>query len=284
MGTENKFYARPGSRQKMNNPLHVISLGAGVQSSTMALMAAHGEIGPMPECAIFADTQQEPQSVYDWLDWLEKQLPFQVYRISRGDLGVDSLKIRKSKNGNHYTKSSPPAFIVDGHGNVGLLKRQCTSDYKITPIHQKLAEIRDHRSVIQWIGISLDEAHRMKPSRKKWIENRYPLIEQRIHRQQCIEWMEKNNYPRPPRSACIFCPYHSPGEWLRLKQEEPAEFEKAVAYELKLQETMKHVTGFFGKPYLHRSCKPLNEIDFKEEAKSTTIDMFGDECEGICGV
>ena len=25
-----------------------ISLGAGVQSSTMALMAAHGELGPMP--------------------------------------------------------------------------------------------------------------------------------------------------------------------------------------------------------------------------------------------
>ena len=36
--------------------LRVISLGAGVQSTTMALMAAHGEIGPMPDCAIFADT------------------------------------------------------------------------------------------------------------------------------------------------------------------------------------------------------------------------------------
>ena len=40
---------------------HIISLGAGVQSSTMALMAAHGEIGPMPDCAIFADTGAEPQ-------------------------------------------------------------------------------------------------------------------------------------------------------------------------------------------------------------------------------
>ena len=37
--------------------LRVISLGAGVQSSVMALMAAKGEIGPMPDCAIFADTQ-----------------------------------------------------------------------------------------------------------------------------------------------------------------------------------------------------------------------------------
>ena len=36
--------------------LRIISLGAGVQSTTMALMAAHGEITPMPHCAIFALT------------------------------------------------------------------------------------------------------------------------------------------------------------------------------------------------------------------------------------
>ncbi len=32
--------------------LRALSLGAGVQSTTLALMAAHGEIGPMPDCAI----------------------------------------------------------------------------------------------------------------------------------------------------------------------------------------------------------------------------------------
>ena len=70
---------------------HFISLGAGVQSSAMAFMAAHGEITPMPEAAIFADTQAEPQSVYDWLDWLEKQLPFPVYRVTKGDLWKDMM-------------------------------------------------------------------------------------------------------------------------------------------------------------------------------------------------
>ena len=50
--------------------LNVLSLGAGVQSSTLALMAAHGEIEPMPDCAIFADTGDEPKDVYEWLKWL----------------------------------------------------------------------------------------------------------------------------------------------------------------------------------------------------------------------
>ena len=63
---------------------HIISLGAGVQSSTMALMAAKGEITPMPDAAIFADTGWEPKYVYDWLDWLETQLPFPVHRVSGG--------------------------------------------------------------------------------------------------------------------------------------------------------------------------------------------------------
>ena len=40
--------------------LRVHSLGAGVQSTTLTLMAAHGEIGPMPDGAIFADTGWEP--------------------------------------------------------------------------------------------------------------------------------------------------------------------------------------------------------------------------------
>jgi len=108
---------------------HIISLGAGVQSSTMALMAAHGEIGPMPDCAIFADTQSEPQSVYTWLDWLEKQLPFPVYRVTKGSLETVSTTIRRSKNDNLYTNGQPPAFMMIRRGEKpGILQRQCTGD------------------------------------------------------------------------------------------------------------------------------------------------------------
>ena len=40
--------------------LKVLSLGAGVQSSTLAFMYDLGEIGPMPDFAVFADTMAEP--------------------------------------------------------------------------------------------------------------------------------------------------------------------------------------------------------------------------------
>src|ERR1035441_9097717 len=89
-------------------PIHILSLGAGVQSSTLALMAAAGEVTPMPTCAIFADTQDEPVSVYKWLDWLEKQLPFPVYRVTKGRLSDKALKFRTSKKGRTSTKNDGP--------------------------------------------------------------------------------------------------------------------------------------------------------------------------------
>lgn len=263
---------------------HIISLGAGVQSSTMALMAAHGEITPMPDCAIFADTQAEPQSVYKWLDWLEGQLPFPVYRVTSGSLAAVSTFVRISRNGNKYTNGQPPAFMDVGLDKPGILQRQCSQDFKILAIQRKVREIRKVEvvdAVTQWIGISRDEAHRMKPSRLPYIDHRWPLIEKAMTRNNCLDWVELKGYPEPPRSSCVFCPYHSNDEWKRLKLEEPDEFQRAVKYEQDFQSALAQ-TRISGKPYLHRSCEPLDQIDFT--TPSPQQNLFGNECEGVCGV
>ena len=64
--------------------LIVLSLGAGVQSSTLLLMAEAGEIEPRPDAAIFADTGWEPAAVYQHLDWLETQTSIPIHRVSNG--------------------------------------------------------------------------------------------------------------------------------------------------------------------------------------------------------
>lgn len=262
-----------------------ISLGAGVQSSTMALMAARGLITPMPLGAIFADTQDEPPSVYAWLPWLEAQLPFPIYYVSRGKLSTESLRVRTSKTGNTYVKHSIPAFVANNDGTVGIQRRQCTSDFKIEMIQRKLRTLigRDANTT-QWIGISLDEVHRIKPSRKKWIFNRYPLIEHRMTRHDCLTWMVAQKFPTPPRSACVFCPYHSDMEWARLKREEPAAFTHAVEHELALQHAYASVPSFKGRPYLHRGLKLLSQTDFETKTTEGQQHPFGNECEGVCGV
>ena len=64
--------------------LTVISLGGGVQSSVMALMASQGAFDAIPDCAIFADTHWEPPSLYTHLDWLSRQLSFPLYVVDNG--------------------------------------------------------------------------------------------------------------------------------------------------------------------------------------------------------
>lgn len=276
----------------MNRPLEVLSLGAGVQSSTMALMATKGEIFPLPDCAIFADTQAEPKKVYEWLDWLEPKLAFPVYRVTQGNLTEKNLEVRVSKTtGRTYSKKLIPAFILSPDGKKGLLGRSCTVDYKIQPVIKQIRKVLGLKSVRskevlvnQWIGISSDEASRMKDSREPWIKHVFPLIEMRMTRKDCLDWMVKNNYPEPPRSACTYCPFHSDEEWLRV-QSNKEEWDAVVLFEKKLQETASKCELMKGVPYLHGSCKPINEVDFSVKGKGKSqLDLFGNECEGMCGV
>lgn len=273
----------------MSDPIHIISLGAGVQSSVMSLMAAKGEITPMPSAAIFADTQAEPKSVYTWLDWLEKQLPFPVRRVTAGNIIEDALRIRERKDkAGFWSPSAIPHYSINANGGHGHGPRQCTHDFKILPLMREarrtIKELGADRCVT-WIGISLDEAARMKPSRVKYAEHRWPLIEMELTRAKCLAWMEANGFPKPPRSACVFCPYHNNTEWRRLIKEEPEEFQRAVQFERDYRATKR--TTLRDKNvefFLHSKRVPLDQVDFSTEEERGQINMFNNECEGMCGV
>lgn len=285
-----------GDSMEVNELPIYISLGAGVQSSTMALMAAKGELpgSDRVKGCIFADTQDEPQSVYQWLDWLEKQLPWPVHRITAGRLRDSVLRMRVTKDGRRYSRSDIPVFTLNADGSIGkVTHRSCTVDFKIRPILKKLRALAKVKrgqktpAVIQWIGISLDEHQRMKRSRDPWAVCQWPLIEKRIERRHCFQWMERNGYPEPPRSSCVFCPYHRDSEWRRLQIDEPDAFKAAVEFEKSLQEAKGMSANFHSKPFLHKSCKPLDTIDFRSDVERgqnlLPLDDWQDECDGMCG-
>ena len=72
-------------REQLRNrkAVKVLSLGAGVQSSCLALMAERGEYGlSKPDFAIFADTGWEPPAVYEHLEWLKEELSYEVVTVS----------------------------------------------------------------------------------------------------------------------------------------------------------------------------------------------------------
>jgi hypothetical protein len=276
----------------------VLNLGAGVQSSALALMAAKGEIGPMPDFAVFADTQAEPASVYKWLDWLETQLPFPVIRVTKGNLTDEILKVRvkeKSKYSDKpmtYLRTNIPVYGLTPSGEVkSALGRACTADFKVIPIIREIRKRcgikhgQKEITVTQWLGISYDEMQRMKLPSNPWTQHRWPLVEKRMTRSHCKEWMAKNNYPEPPRSACYYCPFHDNDEWRRLKTEDPEHFQKAVDFDKTYRRLQNENPGGLRiEVYLHKSCKPLDEVDFTDKHKDQMGFDFQSECEGMCGL
>jgi hypothetical protein len=266
----------------METALRVISLGAGVQSTTLALMAAQGEIGPMPDYAIFADTGWEPAAVYRHLDWLESVLPFPVHRAKRpgDDLGQLAMRIAVED----ITKSAMlPYFTANPDG---MLPRQCSKEFKSRVVGRAIKALlgdkhkRGVKSVEQWLGISLEEMQRMKDAEQAFIQNRFPLIEVRMNRNDCLAWMAKNGYPKPPKSACIFCPYHNQEEWRLIlggeDRERLIEFDKAIR---------PGFVGMKGSAYLSKHRQPIGEADFSTSADAGQIEFgFLQECEGMCGV
>ena len=88
-----------GSLMRPEPSLTVISLGGGVQSSVMTLMASRGAFDNIPDCAIFADTHWEPPSIYTHLEWLAGQLRFPLYVVDNGRSLREDVKALTNHSG-----------------------------------------------------------------------------------------------------------------------------------------------------------------------------------------
>jgi len=259
---------------KPPSSVSVISLGAGVQSTTLLLMANRGDLHPLaPVEAVFADTGWEPQAVYDHLAWLESVSEIPITRVAYGNIREHAL---------HKPLGVDMPLYLAGKGfRPGILRRQCTQRYKIYPIRKRLRAIMEahgHKRITSLLGISLDEVQRMRDSDVQYITNTYPLIDLRMTRHDCLLWLERNGYARPPKSACIGCPYHDNARWSAMKRHAPAEFADAVAFDEAMREARPGYTAF-----LHSQRIPLRLVDLSTPQERGQL-SFDDECMGVCGV
>jgi len=272
--------------------LRILSLGAGVQSSAVALLAAEGVIPPL-DGAIFADTGSEPAGVYAHLDRLTPALPFPVYRVTaagRAGLGDEILKATRGES-TIGSSARPPFFVRTLTGGKGMIRRQCTGDYKIDPIQQQiralLGLVRRQRwpadvRVQQVMGISIDEASRMRTSRVPTIMHDYPLVDLGWTRSKCRTWLADRGW-HPPKSACTFCPFHSDRGWRELRDTDPAGWQEAVTIDRAIRRGL-HEKALVGELFLHGSLKPLELVDLSTPAERGQPNLFENECEGHCGV
>lgn len=280
-----------------------LALGAGVQSSTIAEMMATGKLPPA-NAVIFADTGNEPEHVYEQVSYLGARLEgiSPVYTVQQGDIMGDIY-------GNGRFAAIPffslPISIqktlfgdIKKRGQVGQLQRHCTHEYKIRPIEKKFRELllelgyarqyTDGRIFINrgvevnaLLGITTDEAERMKANRNKKITNKYPLIDLRMSRGDCLDWLTAKGLPLPQKSSCIICPYHNDTHWNEMKKNHPRDWSMAVKLDKDLRgETLRIATTVDNTIFIHKSCYPLEKAITanQKEQSAPTQDM----CDGIC--
>jgi hypothetical protein len=284
-----------------------LSFGAGVQSTALLIAACRDEFPSIekPDVAIFADTQWEPPAVMRHLSDMKvwaKEHGVEVRTVTAGSI--------RSPRG----ASLMPLHIKNQDGSQGFVRRQCTSEYKIQPIVKEVRRLLGYKPhqrwkhhVETWIGISTDEASRMKPSTQHWETIRWPLIEIGFNRQDCKRYVTDVLGREPVKSSCIGCPFHSSRYFAEMRKHRPEEFAQAVAFDRSLREIPKITRDEYlatkariddgsatekdqrvmathgiallrGDPYLHQSGLPI------EDAYDDTdqLDLFDNECSGYC--
>ncbi len=275
---------------------HVLNLGAGVQSTALFLLAREPDSKLRFDLAIFADTGEEPGNVYAHLDYLKSLDSPEIWVRSAGKLGDDLIHGRNS-TGQRFV--SVPVFTVNEAGKVGMVRRQCTAEYKIEVVNKAIRRellglqprqrVPKDTVIYQYFGISTDEAARAERGKRRFEKIRhtipvYPLIEMGWSRKDCVEYLRGKLHYETPKSSCVFCPFKTNQSWKHLKQTDPAGWDRAVEIDAALRDKNSVATrGFRQEFFVHRSCVPLPLIDFDALVPSTLDPMAQGECHGMCG-
>jgi hypothetical protein len=118
--------------------------------------------------------------------------------------------------------------------------RVCTSVAKVERFERWMDDTFPGRTVEVWVGFEAGEEGRAERdpnagrprrcARARRI-NRFPLIERALCRCRCEALVRRLGYPVPRKSACVFCPYASRGDWQTFARELPGEFAQVVELE-----------------------------------------------------
>lgn len=248
-----------------------ISLGWGVQSWTLAAMSTLGEVDPV-DYVINSDTTWERKSTYEfaakWGKWLT-------------DRGVNLITVSNPERAAQVNDSGGvfiPAFTISQADDVhGQLRRQCTHDWKIIPIRRFLSDelkrlgiAKTPNTIDLWLGITTDEWQRAKDSDVKYITHRYPLLDKKMSRGDCLNWLQAHGLPSPGKSSCTFCPYHSNVMWAELKRNNGPDWAQAVAVDKAIRDKRPPYPLF-----IHSARVPLSEaVVIPEDHGATQLQLL----------
>lgn len=266
----------------MNNK-YWLSLGGGVQSTAMALMIIDKTIDISLDGIIFADTGSEPPHVYDAVNVVRQKaeandIQFAIVKNSKYSSLEDAIRtVQTTKNGNTNVAYLPVVFFKNNDtGKKFVMNRQCTNHFKIMPVN-KFLKSQTKGNIFVYLGISTDEIERIKPSQTKRIIHKFPLINARKSRNDCLLYLQKQGL-NILKSRCYYCGYQSNSNWHEIKKNYPELWQKAISLDEHIRNANSSIRG---QGFLHKSMTPLKDVNLSEYDH---VDLFGNECGGNCAL
>lgn len=288
-----------------NIQMDALSLGFGVQSTGIALMAAMDRI-PRPDKIYFSDLHRESKEVYDYIGYITPILNkygIEITTVEPGDLYETVINYKGLREIGLRSTMIPLWYADQTTGSARPLNRQCTTDYKIEAIASRVRlDLGKKRllanSVRMWMGISSDEEYRIKQLYPNTFRvNHYPLIGKyaditypgkpwpTLSRKMIKDIFNKNGIKVPPKSSCYFCPFHTIDYWYHIYQNFPDEWQSAVKLDRIIRDYNNKSGTFESGPfYLWKGLRPLESIDFDYEISKfkKQPDLFSGCDSGFC--
>jgi 3'-phosphoadenosine 5'-phosphosulfate sulfotransferase (PAPS reductase)/FAD synthetase len=234
--------------------INILNYGGGVNSTALIIEMKNRNI--RPDYVIFSNTGEEMPETYIYLD---------IMRNWFIDNGFKFIEVgsRHGKLYDYYSSRKTIPFRKF---------RDCTDKFKKVPINNFIKQFKKD-GITQFIGISYDELQRMRTSDKKWITLKFPLVDWKIDRNECIEIIKKEGLPVPVKSGCYMCPFQSDLSWKNLYKTNKDLWKKAREIEENNRTYPKNTLRWSGT---------LKELEYAIKTQ-TKLSGFSDEiCGGFC--
>ena len=249
--------------------IHVLSLGAGPQSTALLLLACEGRI-PRFDAAIFADPGWQHEALYQRVDQLKRlaaKVGIPLYRVTAGNVRADALDPDRRF-------ASMPLWYRSPTGHDTTARRQCVSRYKTGPVKAKIRELLGYPPPARVprgihadlaVGLAADEIGRAREPDVQYLEFSYPLSVLGWTTADCVRYLISRGMSDALPSACLGCPYHGNRWWRHMRDHEPKRWADAVAFDHAIRDghprANVHGQHLHGRYYLHMSRQPLEQAN-----------------------
>lgn len=273
--------------------MKILSCGAGMQSTALALMSCENKtkgdnrhpLVPIYDAILFCDLGEEPYWVYD-----------QVYFIQCACEWADiPFYILESNLHSHYIEKfgksrvvSIPFWSVDEEGKKGKMMRNCTLEFKIDImqkfVRQELLGYKkgartkpeDLKAHEMHLGFSIEESKRCKENPHKMFVNKFPLCDMNLERKDNYAYTKDVWGLETKASACNFCPFHRNYFFKYLKNNCEEQYEKLLEFDEMLEEEQPN-TKIRSKLYISRSRKRIKDLTEEDCDDKETFDYNGEK-------